>query len=244
MILAAGLGATFADSRQLAPVEIRGRRLLDDFLVAALHRTVALTQPDRVLEIVGENLDLDVARVLEKFLHVDGRIAEGSAGFGARHGHRVEQRRLGMHDTHAAAAAAAGSLDDDGITDGAGDLDDFLGVVGQGAFRSRHAGHGGSFHGILGADLVAHQADRFGTRADEDKAGFFDAFGEIGVFREKAVAGVDGLRIRYFRGGDNGRNIEIALRRRSRPDADRLVGKLDIFGFGVGLGVHDDGLDA
>jgi hypothetical protein len=103
-----------------------------------------------------------------------------------------------MHHAHAAPAAAAGGLDDHRIADGAADLDDFLGIVGQGAVGTRHAGHAGGLHGVLGADLVAHQADGFGARADEGEAGFFDALAEVGVFREEAVAGMDRLGVGDF----------------------------------------------
>ncbi len=103
-----------------------------------------------------------MARILEELLHVDDGIAEGRLGFGAGHVDGIEQRRFGMHDAHAATAAAAGRLDDDRIADGAGDLDDFLRVFGQGAFGTGHAGHAGRLHGILGRHLVAHQPDGFG----------------------------------------------------------------------------------
>jgi hypothetical protein len=146
----------------MRPVDARGRRFLDDLLVAALHRAVALAEIDRVAVGVGQHLDLDVARVLEELLHVHHRVAEGGAGFAAGHVDRVEQRGFGVHHAHAAPAAAAGGLDDHRVADGAGDLDDFLRVVGQGAFGAGHAGHAGGLHGVLGADLVAHQADGFG----------------------------------------------------------------------------------
>ena len=68
--LAAGIGAALADARQRARDDARRRRFLDDLLVAPLHRAVALEQVDRVLVLVGEHLDLDVARVLEELLHV------------------------------------------------------------------------------------------------------------------------------------------------------------------------------
>jgi hypothetical protein len=45
-------------------------------LVAPLHRAVALAKIDRVAVLVGEYLHLDVPRVLEVLLHVDGRIRE------------------------------------------------------------------------------------------------------------------------------------------------------------------------
>jgi hypothetical protein len=105
----------------ISGAECRGRRLLDHLLVAALHGAVALAQVDGVAVLVGQHLDFDVARVLQELLHVDGRIAEGSAGFGLGHLHRIDQRRLGVHHAHAAAAAAAGGLDDHRVADGLGD---------------------------------------------------------------------------------------------------------------------------
>ena len=57
-------------------VDGRGRRLLDQLLVAALDRAVALAEGDDVAVAVGEDLDLDVARVGQVALEVDGRVAE------------------------------------------------------------------------------------------------------------------------------------------------------------------------
>jgi hypothetical protein len=50
--------------------DARGRRLLDDFLVTALHRAIAFTKIDGIPETVGKHLNLDVARVLEVLLQV------------------------------------------------------------------------------------------------------------------------------------------------------------------------------
>ena len=171
---------------------------------------------------VGKHLDFDVTRIFEELLHVHGRIVEGGAGLGAGHGDRVEQRGLGMHHAHAAPAAAAGGLDDHRVAHGAADLDDFLGIIGQGAFGAGHAGNAGSLHGVLGADLVTHQADGLGARADEGEAGFLDAFAEVGVFREKAVAGVYGLGVGDFGGGNDGGYVEVALGRRAPGRCRRI----------------------
>ena len=54
----------------------RRGRLLDELLVAALDRAVALAEVDDVAVGVGEDLHLDVARVLEVALDVDGRVGE------------------------------------------------------------------------------------------------------------------------------------------------------------------------
>jgi hypothetical protein len=46
------------------------------------------------------------------------------------------------------------------------------------------------FRGLLGLDLVAHQADVFGLRPDEMQIVLGEDFGKAGVFRQKAVAGM------------------------------------------------------
>jgi hypothetical protein len=66
------------------------RRDLDDLLVAALHRAVALVQVDDVAVLVAEDLHLDVFGAGDVFLEEDGRIAEGAAGLALR---LVEQVR-------------------------------------------------------------------------------------------------------------------------------------------------------
>ena len=150
-----------------------------------------------------------------------------------------------MHDAHAAPAAAARGLDDHRIADRPRHaLDRLLRVVGQRAFRAGHAGHARLDHRLLGRDLVAHDADRLGRRADEGEAALLDALGEVGVLRQEAVAGVDRLGVGHLGGGDDRRHVEVALRRGGRADADRLVGELDVLRVAVGLGIDDHRLDA
>ncbi len=55
----------------------------------------------------AEHLELDVARTLEEFLHVDRIVAERGECFGAGDGDSVQQRCFAVHHAHAAAAAAA-----------------------------------------------------------------------------------------------------------------------------------------
>jgi hypothetical protein len=110
---------------------------LDHLLVAPLHGAVALAQVDGVAVLVGQHLDLDVARVLEVFLHVHRRVVEGRGRFGLGHLHRAQQGRLGVHHAHAAPTATAGGLDDHRVADGLGDAADGHRVVGQLAPPSR-----------------------------------------------------------------------------------------------------------
>src|SRR5207245_8667791 len=74
--LAARFGGALADSQYRTGRDARRARFLDDFLMAALHRAIALEQVDRVLVLVGKHLDLDMARIGEKLFEVDGRVAE------------------------------------------------------------------------------------------------------------------------------------------------------------------------
>ena len=78
-----GAGARVADRQRardglLADVlahlrrQVRGRRLLDQLLMAPLHRAVALPEVDAVAVRVADELHLGVARRLEVPLDVDG----------------------------------------------------------------------------------------------------------------------------------------------------------------------------
>ena len=99
----------------------------------------------------------------------------------------------------AAAAAAAGSFDDNRVADLTGCLDDFLRVFGECSVRAGHARDARVAHGLLSAHLVAHQTDALGARPNEGEARAFHLFGKIGIFRKEAVARVNRFSIRYFR---------------------------------------------
>ena len=62
-----------------------------------------------------------------------------------------------------------------------------------------HHRHARRLHQRLGRGLRAHQPDRVGRRTDEDDAGRRAGRGEIGVLRQKAVAGMDRLGARRAR---------------------------------------------
>ena len=60
------------------------RRFLDDFLMAALDRALALAQIHRVAVLVGKHLHLDVARIDDRFLDIDFAVAERTFRLAAR----------------------------------------------------------------------------------------------------------------------------------------------------------------
>ena len=93
--LATGLGAAFAHAVALFLGDARRRRLFDHLLVAALHGAVAFAEVDGIAMRVGQDLELDVARVLEELLHVNGFVAERGAGLGLGQRDGTEQRGLG-----------------------------------------------------------------------------------------------------------------------------------------------------
>src|SRR5436190_12159749 len=77
----------------------RRRRLLDDFLMPPLDRAVALEEVDDVAARVTEDLEFDVARLLDVLLEEEAIVAEGL--------HRLAPRRL---DLRAKLAALADDL--------------------------------------------------------------------------------------------------------------------------------------
>ena len=179
-----------------------------------------------------------MARILQVFLHIHRRIAKRRAGLGPCHGHSIDQGGFGVRHAHAAAAAPACCLDDDRIPDLLGDALELHRIIGKLAFRTRHTRYARLDHGLFGRNLVTHDADGIRARADEGEPAFLHALGEIGVFGQKAIAGMDGLGVGHLGCRDDGRHVEIALRRRRRTDADGLVGKLDVFGFTIRFGIN------
>ncbi len=100
------------------------------------------------------------------------------------------------------------------------------------------------FHGGAGLFFFAHQPNDFRGWTDElDVAGLGD-FGEVGVFGQQAIAGMNGVHVGDFGRADHGGNVEIALRQLRRADADGFVGKTHVQRIAVGFAVDGHGADA
>ena len=170
----------------------RRRGLLDQLLVAALQRAVTGGDDDHVAVAVGQALGLHVARLVQVAL--DEALAAAEGGDGLAHRRVVQLRDLfqGAGDLQTAAAAAEGGLDRDRQAVLLGEGDDLVGAGDRvgGAGDQRGAGALGD---VPGGDLVAEVADGLRRRADPGQTGVEDGLGELGVLREEAVSGVDGV---------------------------------------------------
>src|SRR5262249_36573431 len=89
------------------------RRFLEQLLVTALDRALALAEVDDGAVVVAEDLELDVPRVLDVFLEIDIADADRRFGLTLCRLERLAQLARRADDAHAASAAAGDSLDDD-----------------------------------------------------------------------------------------------------------------------------------
>ena len=217
-------------------------RFFQHFLVAPLERAIALTQVNRVAVSVSEDLELDVARVAEVLLDIDSRIAERGLRLVPGLLHQAFELILAVADLHPAPAAAAGGLDDDGIADLGGDPARFFRIA-DGAIAAGHQRQAELARGALGLDLVAHRADMFGLRADPGDAVRLDDFGELRILAQEAITGVNRIGMGNFGCSDDRGDVEIAVGRRRRTDADSVIGQPHVHRIGIGGGVHRDRLD-
>src|SRR5262252_1932744 len=108
-------GAANIDSRlaHLPPqffTDRRRRALLDDLLMAALQRTIALEQMNKIAARVAQDLKFDVARALDIFLYQQRAVAESLLGLAPSGLDGAVNCAFGSHDAHALAAAARRGL--------------------------------------------------------------------------------------------------------------------------------------
>ena len=223
--------------------ETRRRALLDQLLVPPLRGAVALPEVEHVAVLVAQDLDFDVPRPLDVFFDVDARVAEGGLGFGRCLLPGARQREVVGRHPHPLAAAAGRRLEQHRKADLAGDLHRLL-FAADDAVAARHRRHARFPGQRPGRILVAHPLHRFGCRADEADIARAADLGEVGVFREKAVAGMDRLHVADLGGADHPVDAEVAVGGAGRAHADGLVGQLEIGRSAVGLAEDGDGLDA
>jgi hypothetical protein len=228
----------FAD----AVVDEGRRGFLDDFLVPSLNRTLAFEQIDGVAKGVGDELDFDMVRSLDKLLDEHAIVAKAVARLVAAGVKAFGGLLVVVGDAQSLAATTGRGLDHDRVTDILGDADG-----GGGIFDGRVvAGDGvdlGFFSQLLRGNLVAHGGDRMVLRADEDDAAFFETTRELLVLGEEAVARVHRLGAGLFAGGDDLVHHQIRFLGRCRADTHGFVGHQHVHRVLVGFGIDGDRLD-
>jgi hypothetical protein len=163
------------------------RRLLEQFLVAALERAFALAQRDDAAELIGQKLNFDMPGAGNELLQVDRAIAKGGLRLAPGSGQQGGQLAGGVDLAHALAAAAGRSLDQQRKTDLRRDGDDlFIAqpalALGAGHHRDPGLDDRGARHG-----LVAHGGDSRRLGSDEGDARVGAGLGELFALGQKAI---------------------------------------------------------
>ena len=192
---------------------------------------------------VAEDLDLDVARLLDELLDEDAVVAERRLRLVAARREALLRLVVVVRDPQALAAAARRRLDHHRVADPPRDLDRRVGALDRlvVARNGRDLRRGGE---LLRCDLVAHRRDRRVLGADEDDALLLDPARERLVLAEEAVARMHRLGAGLLARGDDPVHREVRLAAGCRADGDGLVGELDVQRVAVGLGIDGDGGDA
>ena len=205
--------------------QARRRGLLDDLLVAPLHRAVALSQPEHRPVAVAHQLHLDVPRAPEVALAVDRPVTEGGLGLARRGLEGVVQVGLVLDDPHPASASARGCLDEQREAE-----------LGRIAGRERRDADARS--DPLRLELVSAPAQDVRRRADPRQPRRDDRLRERRALGEEAVSGVDERRARGERRRDERIGVEVGRH------LDRLVGDPRVHGTGIARPGHGHRPDA
>src|SRR5512146_234045 len=198
-------------------------RLLDQLLMASLHRAVTLAQIDAVAVVVAEHLYFDVLCPAQIFLDIEAVVVERLAHLALRRGKDVIELLRTPHQPDAASTAACRRLQHEREADTRGRRDAL-------AHRTQHIGarqhrQPAAHHRVTRLHLIAHLHHRGGWRSDKDDAAVRANLGETGVFREEAVAGVNRFGASEHGGANEVGDVEIALAAGARTDTDTLVGE-------------------
>ena len=218
-----------------------GGGILNHLLVAALNGAVTVVQVDHVAVVIGQHLDLNVLGAPQILFDEDLVVAEGLLGLVDGLLELLLHVGSLVDDTHAAAAAAVGCLQHNGVANLLGHF--------QGLFHGLHGvvhagddGHVGGDGDLLGGDLVAHGVHAVHGGTDEDDAVLFALFHQDGVLGQEAVAGVDGIDVVVLGDLDDGGDIQISVNRAAfGVQGVGFVGQVTESGVLVFLGVNGNG---
>ncbi len=185
----------------------RRGRLLEDLLVAALDRTVALAEVDALAVGIEEHLHLDVSRALHVPLEHQPVVAERCGRLAPSSRQRVVEPVEVADDPHALAPAPGSGLDEKRQADrGSGLLEGTVGlVVAVVTGHDRNVEAGGQ---PASCRLVAHRPDRRRRGTDPADAGRDDRFRERGVLGQEPEPRVERVGAGRPRGLDDRLRVE------------------------------------
>ena len=103
-------------------IDNRRRRLLENFLVAALDGTLALAEPNGIAVLVGQHLHLDVAGIDDRFFDIHFAVAKRTLRLASGGFEGGTKFLAGVHQAHAFAAAAGRSFQHHRVADALGDF--------------------------------------------------------------------------------------------------------------------------
>src|SRR5690606_19574756 len=213
-----------------------------ELLVPALQRAVAGADDDDVAVLVGENLGLDVAGLVEVAL--DEALAAAERGDRLAGG-RLEQLGAlveGAGDLPAAAAATEGRPNRHRKRVLLRDPHDLV-RAGRRVLRAGHERGARLQRDVPRGHLVAEVADRLRGGADPRQPGVDDRLREVRVLGQEAVAGVDRIGARTLRGVEQLVEHQVAVGRRLPAERERLVGEPDVRCVPVRIGVDGHARD-
>ncbi|MNM96992.1 hypothetical protein D3C81_1094870 [compost metagenome] len=220
--------------------QVRCRGFLEDFLVATLHRTVAYAKGDHFAVAVAEYLHFQVTGTLDVLLDEHPGVAEIVLAQALDRFEGFAQLGRAAAHAHADAATASGALEHHRVADLFTSQQRGIEAVEQfGAFEHRHAVLFGQ--GACGV-LEAEHPQLFGRRADEGDVGGLAGFGERGVFRKKAVAGMDRGGAGGLGDGEDLVHRQVSSSRCTLTEAVGFIGLQDVQAGGIGFGVHGNAL--
>ena len=219
-----------------------GGGFLDELLPAALHRAVPLPQMDHMALGIRHDLELNVPGVQHQLFQIHLSVAEAGHRLGLGGLIGAVQLLRPVHLPHPPAPASGGGLQQHGIAHLLGQRPGG-GRVGHRAVRPGDHRHPGLLGHGPGGGLAAQLTDHVAGGADIPQPGLPAAVGEVRVFRQKAIARVDGVAIRYPGRRQQGVLIQIAVRRPGRTNADGPGGQLGGQRALVRRGVDRHGLD-
>mmetsp|Transcript_5903 Transcript_5903/g.15018 ORF Transcript_5903/g.15018 Transcript_5903/m.15018 type:complete len:407 (-) Transcript_5903:169-1389(-) len=223
-------------------VQERRWRLLDNLLVPPLDRALSFVQVHIVAMLVTKHLDLNVAGLVDEFLHQEVVI---SKRLGLTLRQRVPLLKIAVipRRSHALATTAMDRLDHDRVSNVIGDLLGVLHISHNVGTAGNHADSCG-LGLVLGILLISHHLDRKLARPKELHPLVLERLGKGRILGQEAVPRMHRVGPRRIHGLEQLVHPKIRLGGWRRAKQKLLVSHAHVHAVGVCFGIHGDRLNA